>query len=71
MSDPTKTVLLRRREVELRTSLARSTLYERIAAGTFPKPINLGGRAVAWIEAEVDGWVAQRITQSRQGSHTA
>jgi prophage regulatory protein len=46
--------LLRRRLVEARTGLARSTLYQRIADGTFPKPIHLGPRSVAWIESEVD-----------------
>jgi prophage regulatory protein len=57
--------LLRRRLVEARTGLARSTLYQRIADGTFPKPIHLGPRSVAWIESEVDGWIAARIAESR------
>ena len=39
--------------------LARSTIYLRIAQGSFPKPISLGPRAVGWIEAEVDVWLRQ------------
>jgi len=53
--------ILRRRDVESATGLRRSSLYERVAAGTFPKPIPLGGRAVGWIEAEIITWQKGRI----------
>ena len=33
---------------------------------TFPKPISLGGRAVGWLEAEIQAWLAQRIEASRK-----
>lgn len=55
------TRLLRRREVEARTGLSRSSIYARMAAGTFPLAVDLGGRAVAWMENEVEGWVLARI----------
>lgn len=48
-----------------RTGLSRSTIYLRAAKGTFPKPVNLGARAVGWIEAEVDDWIARQIELSR------
>ncbi len=38
--------ILRRKQVEARTGLARSTIYHHIKAGTFPRPIPLGPRAV-------------------------
>jgi len=25
--------------------------------GTFPKAVNLGPRAVGWIEEEIEGWI--------------
>ncbi len=56
---------LRLPEVMERTGLSRSTIYVRVAAGRFPRPVALGGRAVGWIEAEVDEWVAERIAESR------
>lgn len=60
-------IILRRKQVETRTGLSRSTIYARIAAGTFPAPIDLGGgRAVGWIAAEIDDWIQMRITKSRQ-----
>lgn len=58
--------LIRRKDVETRTGLSRSTIYARIAAGTFPSPIDLGGgRAVAWLESDIDAWIRQRIFESR------
>lgn len=59
--------ILRRRQVEKRIGLTRSPLYARIKAGTFPKPIRLGnGKAVGWIEAEVDAWLTEQIQKSRK-----
>ena len=57
--------ILRRRQVERRTGLSRSSIYERIKLGSFPAPIRLGGRAVGWLEIEVDGWLSAQIQKSR------
>lgn len=62
-----KTVLLRRREVEARTGLSRSTIYQKVAQGEFPAPVSIGGRSVAWVEQEVDTWIDQAIVRSRGG----
>jgi prophage regulatory protein len=59
------TTLLRRRQVETLTGLKRSTIYERMARGHFPKPIHLGSRSVGWLASEIDGWIAARIAESR------
>ena len=59
------TRFLRLPEVLELTGLSRSTIYVRLAAGCFPRPVALGGRAVGWIEAEVDEWVRERIAESR------
>ena len=61
--------ILRLPSVKARTGLSRSTIYLRIAAGNFPKPISLGGRAVGWIEEEVNEWLNQRIEASRKAAH--
>lgn len=58
--------ILRLPAVKLRTGLSRSTIYLRIANGTFPAPVSLGARAVGWIEAEIDGWIAHQISDSRR-----
>lgn len=58
--------ILRLPTVKARTGLSRSTIYLRISEDRFPKPISLGGRAVGWIESEVDDWLKEQIETSRQ-----
>ena len=53
--------ILRRKVVENKTGLARSTLYFLIQEGKFPKPIPLGPRAVGWLESEVEAWISERV----------
>jgi prophage regulatory protein len=62
--------ILRRPVVEEITGLRRSTIYAAIAAGTFPKPIHLGARAVGWLEGEIDQWLTKRVTESRSNAGT-
>lgn len=62
---PTHTVILRRRTVEARTGLSRSTIYLRMAQDTFPKSIPLGPRAVGWLENEVEAWLQGQVAQVR------
>lgn len=57
--------ILRLPEVIRRTGLPRSTIYKRIAMGTFVKQISLGGRAVGWLEYDVDEWIRIQIERSR------
>ena len=61
--------ILRLPAVKARTGLSRSTIYLRISDGKFPKPISLGGRAVGWIESEVDDWLNQQIEASRKAAN--
>lgn len=58
--------LLKRPEVRKRTTLSDSALYRLIDKGEFPRPVHLGPRAVAWVEEEVDAWIAARIEASRE-----
>jgi len=57
--------ILRLRAVLARTGLTRSMAYALLKEGRFPKPINLGTRAVGWLESEIDGWIAERVQASR------
>ena len=61
--------ILRLPAVKARTGLSRSTIYLRISYGTFPTPISLGGRAVGWLEAEVNDWLTRQIEASRKAAH--
>jgi len=61
--------MLRLSTVQAHTGLSRSTIYLRISEGSFPKPVSLGGRAVGWIEAEVNDWLNRQIEASRKAVH--
>ena len=45
------------------TGYRRTTIYEKISAGTFPAPVKLGPRAIAWIEEEIKEWMDERIAE--------
>ena len=55
--------LIKLKEVIEKTSLGRSTIYEFIAKGIFPKQVSIGAKSVAWLESEVDDWIMERIGQ--------
>ncbi len=61
------TTILRLPSVKTRTGLSRSTIYLRIAKGDFPKPVSLGGRAVGWLESDIESWLTDKIESSRNG----
>lgn len=56
---------LRLTEVQRRVPYSRSTIYAKIGRGEFPAPIDLGARAVAWLESDIDEWIAARVGNSR------
>lgn len=60
--------ILRLPAVKVRTGLSRSSIYLRISEGTFPTPVNLGGRAVGWLEADIQVWLQSRIDASRKAT---
>lgn len=50
----------RRTAVEEITGLSRSTIYDLMSRGEFPRPIKLTPRIVAWPESRISEWLAQR-----------
>lgn len=63
---PPRLCILRRPEVETRTGLSRSSIYLRCSQKNFPAPIRLGGRAVGWLESEIEAWLQLQVESSRQ-----
>ena len=49
--------LLRVRDVCARAGLSRSTVYARLAAGRFPKPIYPAPGAPRWRSDEIAAWI--------------
>lgn len=56
--------LIRLPEVKARVGLSRSSIYQRIAEGTFPAPVRLGEKSVAWLEADIDKWIQIRLVNA-------
>lgn len=58
---PAKTGNLQRLPtVEERTGLKKSTIYAGVKAGTFPAPVRLSARAVAFRSEDIDQWITER-----------
>jgi prophage regulatory protein len=55
--------LIRLERVRAKTGKSRSQIY---ADPTFPKSVPIGPRAVAWVEAEVDAWIAGQIARRNE-----
>lgn len=50
-------------EVRERVGLSKTDIYRKIAAGKFPKQVPLGTARVAFVESEIDAWIAERIEE--------
>jgi len=57
--------LLRLPQVKSITGLSKSTIYSRIAEGTFPKQIPIGPRLVVWVESDIQNWIAEQVAAAR------
>jgi prophage regulatory protein len=55
MPDPDR--IIRLRTVLARTGLSRSTLYRKIAEGTFPAQLRISIHGAGWRESDIDLWV--------------
>jgi prophage regulatory protein len=62
---------LRVQEVVPMVGFSKNTLYARIRAGTFPKPIALGPQTTVFLEGEVLEWMKTQVAQSRGYSRPA
>jgi prophage regulatory protein len=61
VSTENETRLLRLPTVMERTGLKRSQVYALMSARAFPQPVKQSERCVAWVEAEISEWIAERI----------
>lgn len=59
MSEPDR--IIRLRTVLDRTGLSRSTLYRKIAEGTFPAQIKISINGAGWRESDVNRWIADPV----------
>jgi predicted DNA-binding transcriptional regulator AlpA len=59
---------LRLPDVKALTGLSKTSLYTMIRDGSFPAPVRLGPRAVAWVRSEVRRWAVERVHASRSAA---
>ena len=52
--------IIRLRTVLARTGLSRSTIYRKIAEGTFPPQLKISANGTGWHESEINRWIALR-----------
>lgn len=57
--------LIRRKEVQAKTGLGASSIYAMMKTGDFPQCLNLSERRVAWVESDIDKWIANRIAEHK------
>ena len=55
---PNKEKIIRLKTVLTRTGLSRSTLYRKIAEGSFPRQVPISVHGTGWHESAVDRWIA-------------
>lgn len=60
-SMPEQDRIIRLRTVLDRTGLSRSTLYRKIAEGTFPAQIKISINGAGWRESDVNRWVGNPV----------
>ena len=53
-------------EVIIQTGLSRSTIYEMIKRGEFPRQFNLGARAVGWVADDIMAWLDAKILVAKR-----
>jgi predicted DNA-binding transcriptional regulator AlpA len=55
-------------EVKTVTGLSKTSLYALIKEKSFPAPVRLGPRAVAWVKSEIRQWALERVQASRSAA---
>ncbi|MEB0949541.1 helix-turn-helix transcriptional regulator [Citrobacter sedlakii] len=57
--------LIRLPEVIKRTGVSRTTIYRLIHKNSFPSPIKISEKTIAFVESEVNDWIEKLIHSSR------
>jgi prophage regulatory protein len=64
--------VLRHKGVKEKLGLSSAKLFDMVAKGLFPRPFPIvpGGRAVGWLESDVDAWILEQQRQHKLGNPT-
>ena len=53
--------IVRLKTVLARTGLSRSTIYRKIAEGTFPARLRISVNGAGWRESDINRWIADPV----------
>lgn len=59
-AQPESQRVLRIRETSYKVGLSKTSVYESVKKGTFPKPLRLSERSSGWLESELNQWLEER-----------
>ena len=59
--------IIRLKTVLSRTGLSRSTIYRKIAEGTFPVQLKISTNGTGWHESDINRWVADPVSWRPKG----
>lgn len=57
--------ILKQKQVTEKTTLSGVTIWRLERSGKFPNRVKLAQGRVGWVEAEVDAWLEEQISQGR------
>ena len=58
--------IIRLKTVLDRTGLSRSTMYRKIAEGTFPSQVKISIHGAGWHESAINEWIADPVAYGRE-----
>jgi prophage regulatory protein len=61
-------LIVRHKQVREKLQVSSAKLFDMVARGLFPRPFAIvpGGRAVGWLESDVDAWILNQKRQSKE-----
>lgn len=59
--------IIRLKTVLARTGLSRSTMYRKIAEGTFPQQVKISVHGAGWRESAVSRWIDDPVAYRSDG----
>jgi prophage regulatory protein len=60
--------LLRIKDVSSKTTLAKSTIWRRLALNKFPKPIKITSAINVWRESDIDDWIEEQFNSNGESN---
>jgi predicted DNA-binding transcriptional regulator AlpA len=58
--------LLRIADVSAKTTLAKSTIWLKLAQGKFPKPAKISPSINVWRASDIDAWIEQKFNPTNE-----